>query len=102
MERFTTSVGIGISKRTFDACIWDGQKPGAVLHQVSDQTERGYQDLMDSLAAQEAGPGSTLICMEHAGIYIHGLLGFLCSAGLDVWVEMPLRTKKSMGLQRGR
>ncbi|MEJ7914183.1 MAG: transposase, partial [Chitinophagaceae bacterium] len=39
--------------------------------------------------------------MEHTGLYTYGLIDFLAAAGLNLWVEMPLRIKRSMGLQRG-
>jgi len=34
-------------------------------------------------------------------MYINGLVNFLVSMQANIWVEMPLRIKKSLGLQRG-
>ncbi len=39
--------------------------------------------------------------MEHTGLYTYSLIEQLTASGLNIWVEMPLRIKKSMGRQRG-
>ncbi len=101
MKKYATFVGIDISKKTFDACIYVEGKSGIILHQAFEQNEPGYNAFLTWLQEQNAVLENTLFCMEHTGIYINGLLQFLQSAGLAVWVEMPLRIKKSMGLQRG-
>lgn len=101
MKKFTTFVGIDISKKTFDASIYVEGKNAIALHHAFDQTETGYTSFLTWLQDRNLLLESTLFCMEHTGIYIRGLLHFLHTAGLDVWVEMPLRIKKSMGLQRG-
>jgi transposase len=101
MKKFTTFVGIDISKKTFDAAIYVEAKNATALHQAFQQTQTGYTAFLTWLQDQSLLLADTLFCMEHTGIYINGLVHFLHTAGLSVWVEMPLRIKKSMGLQRG-
>lgn len=38
--------------------------------------------------------------MEYTGVYIYGLLEYLKDKGYIIWVEMPLRIKRSVGLER--
>lgn len=101
MKKFTCFVGIDISKKTFDASIYVEGKNAFALHQAFEQTQPGYIDFLTWLQDQNLLLEDTLFCMEHTGIYITGLLHFLHSSSLSVWVEMPLRIKKCMGLQRG-
>ncbi len=101
MKKYSTFVGIDISKKTFDASIYVEGKNAIALHQAFEQTETGYATFLTWLQDQSITLQDSLFCMEHTGIYISGLLQFLHRANLSVWVEMPLRIKKCMGLQRG-
>lgn len=101
MENYANFVGIDISKKTFDVCLHNGKKNAKLLHQVFNQNEDGYISFLTWLQEQNVVLQSTLFCMEHTGIYINGLVQFLANDGLAIWVEMPLRIKKCMGLQRG-
>lgn len=101
MKTFSTFVGIDISKKTFDACIYQGVKSTSSLHQAFEQNEVGYASFLAWLQDECVVLEDSLFCMEHTGIYIQGLLHYLLKATCSVWVEMPLRIKKCMGLQRG-
>jgi transposase len=101
MKKFSTFVGIDISKKTFDACIYGGTKSTSGLHQSFEQNSVGYVSFLTWLQDECVVLEDTLFCMEHTGIYIYGVLHFLLEATCSVWVEMPLRIKKCMGLQRG-
>lgn len=100
MNKFKTFVGIDVSKKTFDAAVLQAASPQKVQHQAFAQTADGYA-AFHAWIKEQAASGEVLICMEHTGIYINGLVGFLAQQELAMWVEMPLRIKKSMGLQRG-
>lgn len=101
MKKFATFVGIDISKKTFDAAIYSDGKSSLYAHQAFEQNEVGYASFLTWLQEQDVLLSDTLFCLEHTGIYINGLVNFLHTADCAVWVEMPLRIKKSMGLQRG-
>jgi len=70
-------------------------------HQAFKQNAEGFKEFLNWLAYFKVTNDDVLICMEHTGLYTYGLIDFLEAAGLNLWVEMPLRIKKSMGLQRG-
>jgi len=101
MNKFNHFVGIDISKKTFDAAIIVGSNTDSIKHQAFKQNAEGFTEFLDWLAYYKVTNDDVLICMEHTGLYTYGLIDFLEAASLNVWVEMPLRIKRSMGLQRG-
>lgn len=101
MNKFNHFAGIDISKKTFDAALIIGGDAAMVKHQAFKQDAAGFADFTDWLAYYKVATDEVLICMEHTGLYSYGIIDFLMKATLDVWVEMPLRIKRSMGLQRG-
>lgn len=102
MNKFKIIVGIDISKKTFDAALLKAASSGKIIHRCFDQTRAGYALFIKWLTENGVTLNDeVLICMEHTGIYINGLVNFLLEVRANIWVEMPLRIKKSMGLQRG-
>ncbi len=101
MNKFNHFVGIDISKKTFDAALIIGGNYSDMKHQAFAQNAKGFAEFVDWLSYYKITSKQLLICMEHTGLYTYALIDFLVDAGLDLWVEMPLRIKKSMGLQRG-
>lgn len=101
MNKFNHFVGIDISKKTFDAALIIGSNTANMKHQVFNQNADGFAEFFDWLAYYKIADDEVLICMEHTGLYSYGLIDFLIAANLNLWVEMPLRIKRSMGLQRG-
>ena len=100
MNKFKTFVGIDVSKKTFDAAVLQDADPQQIHHQSFEQTPRGYASFYKRLM-EHADVSEVLVCLEHTGVYINGLVDYLIQQRLAVWVEMPLRIKKCMGLQRG-
>jgi transposase len=101
MNKFNHFVGIDISKKTFDAALIPDGNTAGMKHQAFAQSPKGFAEFLDWLSYYKIASEEVLICMEHTGLYTYGLIDFLIAAGLDLWVEMPLRIKRSMGLQRG-
>lgn len=100
MNKFKTFIGIDVSKKTFDAAVLQDTDPQQIHHHSFAQSARGYASFYQWLI-EHGSTSEILVCLEHTGIYINGLVEFLFQQGLAVWVEMPLRIKKCMGLQRG-
>lgn len=101
MNEFKTFVGIDISKKTFDAALHRGSQATSV-HRCFAQSLEGYQSFVQWLKSNEVIIGKdVLICFEHTGIYISGIVNFLADMKACIWVEMALKMKKCMGLQRG-
>lgn len=102
MNEFKTFIGIDISKKTFDAAVVSLSAPHVHVHQSFSQSKEGYASFLAWLQAQSVVINNeVLVCMEHTGIYINGVVEYLAGIHACIWVEMPLRIKKSMGLQRG-
>ncbi len=101
MDKFNHFVGIDISKKTFDAALIMGGDTTLIKHQVFKQNATGFAAFSQWLEHHKIAGEEVLICMEHTGLYTYGIIDYLTAAGLHLWVEMPLRIKKSMGLQRG-
>lgn len=100
-HKFKTIVGIDISKNTFDACLMAPAADAASVHREFSQNPKGFLSFKKWIDESGASEQDVLICMEHTGLYINGLIDFLMNTNFFVWVEMPLRIKKSIGLQRG-
>ena len=101
MNEFKTFVGIDISKKTFDAAIHPGSQATSV-HRCFDESLQGYQAFVQWLKSNAVIiDKDVLICFEHTGIYISGIVNFLVEMQACIWVEMALKIKKCIGLQRG-
>jgi transposase len=95
-------IGIDISKSYFDAAFIKTDAPGNSQHQQFTQNESGFKKMIRWPKQQGVLVTSeTLFCMEYTGLYNTGLVSFLTRQKALVWVEMPLRIKKSTGFERG-
>lgn len=95
-------IGIDISKSYFDAALIKAVDPGCSVHQQFPQTESGFKKMIQWLKQQDVlMSAETLFCMEYTGLYNSGLVSFLTGQNAQLWVEMPLRIKKSTGFERG-
>lgn len=101
MNEFKFFAGIDISKKTFDVAILCADNPAAVNHACFQQNLKGYQQFITWITEHDRTLSEVLICMEHTGLYISGLVEFLVSHQASLWIEMPLRIKRTTGLQRG-
>jgi len=100
MKEFSMFAGIDVSKRTFDVVLLSAGT-GTRVHQNFAQNREGYREFSVWLKKQGARKASTLFCMEHTGLYSDGLISYLVELKCFLWVEMAIRIKRSMGLQRG-
>ena len=102
MNEFKTFIGIDVSKKTFDAALLRSTDQVTTIHQSFDQNMQGYKAFIQWLKSNDVTIGSdVLFCLEHTGIYISGIVNFLVSISASIWVEMALKIKKRIGLQRG-
>ena len=102
MNEFKTFVGIDVSKKTFDAALLRSGDQLTTIHRSFEQSVSGYKAFIQWLKIEDVSIGdNVLICLEHTGVYISGLINFLVSLNACIWVEMALKIKKRIGLQRG-
>jgi len=100
MKEFCMFAGIDVSKQSFDAVLITSGS-GIRVHQCFPQSQQGYRDFSTWLHQHGASQDQTLICMEHTGMYSDSLIGWLAGLNCFLWVEMAVKIKRSMGLQRG-
>lgn len=100
MDKFTQFIGIDISKEYFDASILvDNTK---FNHNQFRNTKKGVTKFLNWIKEEGCSIDSTLICMEHTGIYKNILVDVLLSKSCNLWVEMAYRIIRSSGIQRGK
>jgi len=99
-------VGIDMSKAFYDvvvikAPVGENLQPSKPVHQQFKQTPAEYKNMVLWLKQQDVHlDKETLFCMEDTGIYNYGLVNFLVANSAQLWVEMPLRIKKSDEFKR--
>jgi transposase len=95
-------VGIDVSKLWFDVAVVKSPDVVQNIHKQFSQNADGFKKMVSWLVEQDVLLNDqTLFCMEYTGIYNTPLVNFLVKQQVQLWVEMPLRIKKSEGLQRG-
>lgn len=96
---FMYFIGIDISKLTFDVAIIDNETTTSFLF---DNTTKGIRAFLRLLKNQRIPLNSSLICMEHTGVYGRLLITKLLEKQANFCVEMSLRIIRSLGIQRGK
>lgn len=104
-------IGIDFSKSTFDATVLDKtvaevetSKVCEGVHCKFNNNIQGFKDCLawlTDITGQEASE-DWLFCGEDTGHYSMKMSNFLYSKNLFMWLEMPLRIKRSMGIVRGK
>ena len=95
-------VGIDISKSYFDAAVIKAENPSQTIHYQFRQRTDGFTKMIKWLHQHDVLLNEeTLFCMEYTGLYNGGLVNFLVEHRAQLWVEMPLRIKRSAGFERG-
>lgn len=98
-------IGIDFAKEKFDACYLDGD--GAESHAVFQNDSKEYRRLI-TWVRKTSGvrgalpPGDILFCGEHTGACSLPLSEWLVARGYRVWLDNPVRIKRSAGIVRGK
>ena len=99
---FKNFIGIDISKGTFDLALIKDNNLLVVASDDFPNSSSGIVQLEAFLKNQELNMEETLFCMEHTGIYCRLLSHYLTECKYYVWLEMPVKIIRSLGLQRGK
>ena len=101
-------IGIDFSKEKFDVVLisreTEGSSPVEKCHGVYGNDKKGFRSFerwVSSLCT-EACPTELLFCGEDTGRYSEALSDYLYGLGYDMWLESPLRMKRSMGIRRAK
>ena len=99
---FDFFLGIDIAKQTLDYALLD-QAGNLKLQAQIPNTQKAVEQLMQQLD-QRFGvkPVSTLICLEHTGIYNNHLLEVFTRPVYCVWLESGRQIRYSTGIQRAK
>jgi transposase len=102
MSKFRHFLGIDVSKEYFDAVIiLEGEKKTPFHNQFVNDC-KGVKKLCKWLKEFDATAANTLVCLEHTGMYGKIIIRYLATFDFSLWVEMPMRIIKSIGVQRGK
>lgn len=104
-------VGIDFSKKTFDATLLDKREPeqgkkraAADSHRQFSNNAKGFKQCLSwvKILTRVTSLDECLFCGEDTGHCSLRMANYLHSKGLFVWIESPLRIKRSMGIVRGK
>lgn len=96
-------IGVDVSKMTVDISLLDGTSRVLWQGQMENTKEgvtKGFHLLKNTVPQWQWE--QSIVCLEHTGIYIDVLVGYLEKQPTKVCVENAVRIKRSMGLQRGK
>jgi len=103
MVKVKNFIGIDVSKKTFDAALIKNFNRQIIIHAQFENTQQGLEAFTKWLKAQGVSmDDSTVVCMEHTGIYNYPILQYLLNTQMLVWLEMAPQIKQSLGIQRGK
>jgi transposase len=100
--QYTHTLGIDVSKRTFDLALSQNLNHGSMISNKFDNNLQGYKKLVSWLKKEGVSLDHLLVCLENTGIYHRGLVDFLQQQLVFVWVENPRQIKCSIGIQKGK
>jgi len=92
------TIGIDISKLTFDVCIHSNQN-----HKVFKNTKKGFNQLLKWVDKNnEFKKENTLFALEHTGIYSEQITRYFSDNQINFSLIPGLEIKKSLGIVRGK
>lgn len=92
------TVGIDLSKLTFDARIHSSQIEGEF-----ENNKKGFKKLVDwAFKNSESKKENIIFVFEHTGLYSHGLSMYLSSKEIPFCMVPGLEIKNSLGMTRGK
>lgn len=95
MTQIEYFIGIDIASRTFTAAVGKMPWKAVLKPQEFENSEDGFQELLDLLSANHIPAEQSLVCMEATGVYGESLAYFLNAKGYQVCVEPPLKVKRA-------
>ncbi len=95
MTEIKYCVGVDIASSTFTAAV--GEMPWKIFlkPQLFENSEDGYQTLIEWFRQHHLSAAETVVCMEATGVYSEGLAYFLYAKGYRVAVQSPLEVKRT-------
>lgn len=101
-REFNYCIGIDASKANLDLALVNMDAIHQCEHICISNNKKGLKEIDQWLKSLGIEFKQVLFCMEFTGIYNRPSQKYLDEKGAFLWMEMPVRIKKSMGLQRGK
>ena len=94
-------IGIDVSKNTLDLAVL---KDGILIleRRIENKTKAVRDFLKELVITTELSFETTVVCMEHTGIYNAVALDFFWKKGIRICLEPALRIQQSQGMTRGK
>lgn len=99
---FNYYVGIDASKKTLDLALTNLDDLNQVEQLCISNNKKGFQEMEGWLKTLGIGIHQILFCMEFTGLYNCPVQNYLHEKEAFLWMEMPVRIIRSIGLQRGK
>ncbi|HRN49646.1 MAG TPA: IS110 family transposase [Niabella sp.] len=97
MKKYTTFVGIDISKSSLDICLLHADHPKEMKYERISNDEKSIRKFLKTVTVE-----NIIFCMEDTGVYGLPLCYLLDELGLDYTVVPAIHIKRSKGLKRGK
>lgn len=95
--------GIDISKKKTDVAFFLADSPDQLYHECFENNEQGCIKMLNWINSLSNIPfQEMLFCAEDTGLYTLPLCTFFSEQRGNLWVENPLRLKRSLGIKRGK
>jgi transposase len=101
-EEFKFFVGIDVSKATLDLALIKSESLNEFEKLQVENKPKGLKEIGNWLKKHQIEINQVLFCMEFTGVYNRPVQRYLDKLGAFLWVEMPVRILRSIGLQRGK
>ncbi len=102
-SNFKHIVGIDVSKNHLDAALITGSKFESPLYIRFTNDEKGFETFTRWLSDQQVVlDSSTLLVIEHTGLYQSLTVAFCARHGISLCAEQANQIRWSLGLQRGK
>lgn len=98
--KFTSFVGIDISKKDYDIALLDAKGKVVETKKFANNSS-GFKSMLTWLK-RSISTEALLFCMEHTGVYCLAICVFFEENGLNYSLQSGLQIKRSMGIQRGK
>jgi len=98
--KFTSFVGIDISKQDFDLALLDNKGVTKETKKFTNSSS-GFKKMKQWLE-QVITIKESLFCLEHTGVYSLPICVFFEELGLNYTLQSGLQIKRSMGIQRSK
>lgn len=97
----TNFIGIDISKKTLDICLYRPMSSTKKTFFKKENTEKGFRSFIKDLKSLKINMKESFVCLEYCGVY--GLeIGFFLEGKIAYCFCNPLHIKRSIGLTRGK